>query len=155
MKKGFFLITIISVSVFVIISGCIKTSPVITTINPSMTANVGSYNFIAATTVPSTLDTQVHDSTTTLIITGYSSDPVYPYDKMVISITKYKPLAATYSIVQGQATATYYHNTSVSYALGGIVSVSRITSNTIVGYFSFNTQDNIAVTNGSFTVGKP
>ena len=123
-----------------------------------MTANIGSYDFIASSVVPSTLDTQMHDSTTTLIITGYSSDPLYPKDKIVLSITKYKAVTGTWSIVQGQATATYYHTisatTNVNYALGGIVSISNVTSTSLIGYFSFNT-DSLAITHGSFNVGLP
>jgi hypothetical protein len=90
-----------------------------------------------------------------LFITGYSADPVYPYDKIVLTITKYKGVTNTFSIVQGQASATYYHSATVSYAAGGVVSISKVTSNSVIGYFSFNTSDNIAVTNGAFNVGKP
>ena len=154
MKKGIFSIVILFVS-SIIFPGCIKTSPTVFTINPSMTANIGTYNFIASSTVPSTLDTAVYDSTTTLIITGYSSDPVYPYDKIVLSITKYKGVTNTFSIVQEQASATYYHSTTVSSAAGGVVSITKVTANSVIGYFSFNTNDNIAVTNGAFNVGKP
>jgi len=119
-----------------------------------MTANIGNYDFIASSTVPSILDTQIHDSTTTLIITGYSSDPNYPHDKMVISVTKYKAVTGTWSIVQGQATGTYYHNGYVYPALGGVVSISNVTSNSLIGYFSFNT-DSLSVSNGAFNVGQP
>ncbi len=154
MIKGFSAVVTLFICC-VIFSGCIKTSPDVLTINPSMTANIGSYNFVAKSTVPATLDAQVHDTTTTLIITGYTSDPAYPYDKMVISITKYKGVPGTYSIVQGQASGTWYHSTNVSSALGGVVSISKVESNCIIGYFSFNTQDGQAITNGAFNVGLP
>ena len=125
-----------------------------------MTANIGSYDFIASSVVPSTLDTQMHDSTTTLFITGYSSDPLYPKDKIVLSITKYKAVTGTWSIAQGQASATYYHNGLAYAALGGstlqggIVSISNVTSTSLIGYFSFNT-DSLSITHGSFNVGLP
>lgn len=136
-------------------SGCIKNTPYITTIDPSMTANIGTYDFTAATVTPSTLDTQANDTATALYITGKTADPTSPYDKIILSISDYKGLTGTLSIVQGQASATYIHSGVVSYALGGVVSVTRITSNSIIGYFSFSTQDGINVTNGAFNVGKP
>ena len=154
MKKGIFSVIILFVCA-VAFSGCINTSPTSFTIHPSMSATIGNYNFVAASTVPSTLDTQVHDSTTELIITGYTSDPAYPHDKIVLSITKYKGVTGTYSIVQGQANATWYHSTTVSKALGGVVSITRVESNCLVGYFSFNTDDNQSITNGAFNVGLP
>ena len=138
-------------------SGCIKTSPAVLTINPSLSANIGTYNFIAAKTVPSIIYSQHSDldTGTTLIITGYTSDPVSPRDRIVLTVTKYTGATNTYSIVEGQASATYYHGSTVSYALGGIVSIQKVTTTNITGYFSFNTQDNIAVTNGLFNVGLP
>jgi len=120
-----------------------------------MTANIGTYNFIASSVVPSTLHSQINDTATTLIITGYTSDPVSPHDKIVISITSYKPVPGTYSIVQGQASGAYYHNIYNSFALGGVVSISKVTNTSLIGYFSFNTQDGLAVINGAFNVGLP
>ena len=119
-----------------------------------MTASVGNYNFIASSVVPSTVNTISNDSITTLFVTGYSSDPVYPNDKIVISVTSYKGLTGTWSIVQGQASGTFYHNGFVYPASGGIVSISNITSTSINGYFSFTT-DTPSITNGAFNVGLP
>jgi len=135
-------------------SGCIKTSPTTFTINPSMTATIGSYNFVASSVVPSTLNAQVHDTITTLIITGYSSDPNNINDKIVITVTSYKAVPGTWSIDQGQASGTYYHNGEAYPALGGVVSISNVTSTNMVGYFSFNAST-YSVTNGSFNVGLP
>ncbi len=155
MKKGIFsVIILLGCAVF---SGCVKTSPTVFTINPSLTATIGTYDFISSKTVPSTIYSQHSnlDTGTTLIITGYTSDPVSPRDRIVLSVTKYTGATNTYSIVQGQASATYYHGSTVSPAAGGIVSIQKVTTTTITGYFSFNTIDNIAVTNGLFTVGLP
>jgi len=135
-------------------SGCIKTSPTTFTINPSMTASIGNYNFIASSVVPATINSQVNDTITTLIITGYSSDPDLPSDKIVITVTAYKSVTGTWSIAQGQASGTYYHSGGVYPAVGGVVSISNITSTNMVGYFSFNTTS-YSVTNGSFNVGLP
>ena len=154
MKKAVFAVVLL-MGCCAVFSGCIKNTPYTTTIDPSMTAAIGSYNFTAASVTPSTLDTQAHDTATALYITGKTSDVTTPYDKIVLCITDYKGLTGTYSIVQGHATATYYHSGLVSSALGGIVSVTRITSNSIIGYFSFSTQDGINVTNGTFNVGMP
>jgi hypothetical protein len=156
MKKGVFAL-IMLLGCCAVFSGCVKTAPAVFTINPSMSATIGTYNFVAAKTVPSTIRFQHADidTGTTLVITGYTSDPVSPYDKIVISVTKYTGITNTYSIVQGQASATYYHGNTVSPAAGGIVSIQKVTTTTISGYFSFNTIDNIAVTNGLFNVGLP
>ncbi|MES2703459.1 MAG: hypothetical protein V4649_12520 [Bacteroidota bacterium] len=137
------------------LGGCIKNTPYVTTINPSMSASIGSYKFVAGATVPATLDSQSFDTTRTLIITGRGSDKRYPTDRIVLTISAYRGVAGTFSIVQGQASATYYHGSVLSPAAGGVVSITRITDNSIIGYFSFNTTDNIAVTNGDFNVGLP
>lgn len=139
----------------VIFSGCIKNTPYITTINPSMTASIGTYNFTAATVQPSTQDTQSHDSVTAFIITGMSSDVTVPLDKIILSINKYKGLTGVYSIVQGQASAYYVHSKVVSQAAGGVVAITKISGTSVTGYFSFNTYDGISVLNGAFNVGLP
>jgi hypothetical protein len=154
MKKAVFAV-ILLISCCVIFSGCIKNTPYITTIDPSMTASIGTYNFIASSVAPSTLDTQARDTATVLYITGKTSDVTVPYDKIVLSIPDYKALTGTYSIAHKEASATYYHSGLISSAIGGIVSITRITSNSIIGYFSFSTADGINVTNGTFNVGKP
>lgn len=154
MKKGFFSVVMLLCCGF-LFSGCIKSSPNVTTINPSMSANVGSYNFIAFKTVPSTIRSQVRDTGTTLVITGYTADKVSPRDRIVLTVTKYTGLTGTFSIVQGQASATYYHGSSVGVALGGVVSIQNVSTTNISGYFSFTTQDNLSVQNGVFNVGLP
>lgn len=154
MKKGLFSVFII-VSCIALFGGCIKNTPYVTTINPSMTAKIGTYNFTAETTVPSTLDTQIHDTTTLLYITGNTSDPLTPRDKIVLGITKYRGITGTYSIVMSEASALYYHSGVVSAASGGVVAITRITANSIIGYFSFTTYDGLSVTNGDFNVGLP
>lgn len=155
MKKGFFSVVIL-LCCTALFSGCIKTSPTVTTINPSMSANIGTYNFIAFKTVPSTIRSQVRDTGTTLIITGYTSDRVSPRDRIVLSVTKYTGATGTFSIVQGQASGVYYHGAAVTPAMGGIVSIQKVTTTEISGYFSFfNSIDGISVQNGVFTVGLP
>ena len=159
MKKALFSVVVL-IGCCALFCGCIKNTPYVTTINPSMTATIGLYNFTALTVVPSTLDTQAqvnstHDSFDVLYITGHADDLAAPKDKIVLSISRYRGLTGTFSIVQGLANATYYHGPTVSPAIGGIVSVTKVTSNSIIGYFSFSTSDGINVTNGTFNVGKP
>lgn len=120
-----------------------------------MTANVGNYFFNAATVAPSTIDTQIHDTTTALIITGASSDPNFTRDKIVLSITKYKEKTGTFSIVQGQAGAYFLHGGVYNVAVGGLVAITKVTSNSLIGYFSFTTSTGLSVANGNFNVGKP
>jgi hypothetical protein len=159
MKKAVFSV-IVLVSCCAVFCGCIKNTPNVTTINPFMTATIGTYNFTASTVVPSTLDTQTqktstHDTFDVLYITGNAENLLATHDKIVLSISRYRGLTGTYSIVKSEAGAAYYHGSVISPAVGGIVSVTRITSNSIIGYFSFSTSDGINVTNGSFNVGKP
>ena len=159
MKKVFLALAVL-IGCCWMFSGCTKNTPQITAIDPSMTASIGTYDFTAATVVPSTLDTQRQqvgtvDSVENLFITGHTTDLVYIYDKIVLNLTHFNGLTGTFSIVQGQANAYYFHNGVTSTAIGGIVAVTRITSNSIIGYFSFTTGDGISVTNGTFTVGLP
>lgn len=135
--------------------GCIKNRPYVVTANPSMTADVGKFKFVASTVVPATIDTQVVDTSTTLVITGNSSDRIAPYDRIILSISNFKQKTGVFSIVQGFAGAVYYHGTAKGTATGGVVSVTEITTTTVSGYFSFNTDDGVAVTNGKFTVAQP
>ena len=159
MKKGFFL-SIILISCFAIFSGCIKNTPYITTIDPSLTASIGTYNFTAFTVIPSTLDTQVNHPGTTLIITANTSDQTSIHDKIVLYIHNYKGATGTFSFVRQEAAAYYYHSGIYSVAFGGtgssgIISITHINSNNIVGYFTFTTSDGVYVENGTFNVGKP
>jgi hypothetical protein len=154
MKKVVFSVLVMAACCLVFV-GCIKNRPYVTTTNPTMTADVGTFKFVAAAVQPATIDTQITDTSTTLVITGYSSDRVHPYDKIVLYIANYKGVTGTYSIVQGQAGAIYYHGIATGRALGGIVSVTNVTSTLVTGYFSFNTDDGVAVTNGKYTVNTP
>ena len=151
MKKGLFTVVGLVCCIFFFI-GCSK---IANTTNPSMSATIGSYNFIASATTPSTLDTQLVDTTRTLMITGYGSDRVHPFDKIVLAVNNYKGIAGVYSIVQGQAGAAYYHNGTLSIATGGVVSITSVSTTQINGYFRLTTSDNIVVDNGKFTVNLP
>lgn len=146
---------VVLISCVLFFCGCIKNTPYVTTINPYMTASIGSYNFIASSTSPATVDTQLADTTKTLIITGIGSDRVHPYDRITLSITNYKGTPGVYSIVQGQAGASYYHSGLLSPASGGVVAINTVSSNMITGYFSFNTVTGEAITAGKFSVGLP
>ncbi len=148
-------LSLLIVCFVVILSGCIKNQPYVTTLNPSLTANIGTYDFTAVTVVPSTVDTQIHDTITGLTITGFSADQTAKNDKIILRINSYKGKTGTFSIVQSQASAQYLHSGIISTALGGIVSITHVNSNSLTGYFSFTTQDGIAVQNGTFNVGLP
>lgn len=154
MKKSFLAIFLFLGSLGTFVS-CIKNRPYETTINPSMTATIGTYNFTALSVVPSTVNAQVNDTATRLIITGNSSDAYKPFDKIIISIRKYTKTSNTYSIVSGQATGLYIHGGVMDTALGGVVSISRISANSIIGYFSFTTKSGLSVAQGNFNVGQP
>jgi len=135
--------------------GCTKNTPYITTTNPSMTADIGTFKFISSAVRPATIDTQIGDTSTTLVITGYTSDRVNPYDKIVLHINNYKGVTNVFSIVKGEASAVYFHNGNIGIALGGVVAVRTVSSNQITGYFSFNTDDGVKIDNGLFSVNTP
>jgi hypothetical protein len=158
MRKSFFSVVILFIgSIF--FSGCIKNTPYTPTTNPQLTANIGTYTFVAGTVVTATIDTQIHDSVTNLVITGTSSDDAHPYDYIQLRITKYKHTTGVFSIVQQQAFATYVHTgltgSIADTALGGVVAITSYTSNTLIGYFSFDTQNLIHVGNGAFIANLP
>jgi hypothetical protein len=153
MKKIFFSSIALLVGC-IMFCGCSKSSGNLT-INPYLTASIGTYNFTSATVVPSTLDTQSHDSTIAFIITGNTIDQSTPHDKIMLSVNKYKMQTGVFSIVQGQASAWYIHSGVTDAAAGGIVAITHITSNSVIGYFSFNTYSGISVLNGAFSVGLP
>ncbi len=117
-----------------------------------MQATIATYTFNADNIQPYTSTSQINDTGTTLIISGYEKSSG---DKIVISITKYTGGAGTYSIVQGQAAATYFHNGILNTATGGVVAIKDATGNVINGYFSFSTGSGIAVSNATFVCGKP
>lgn len=154
MKKSFFLVFAVA-AICLAIGGCIKSTPYVTTTNPSMTADVGSYKFIASAVTPATIDTQVTDTSTTLVITGYTSDRINPYDKIVLYINNYKGATKTFSIVQGQANAVYYHGVLTGLATGGVVAVTTVSTTVLSGYFSFTTSDGLSITNGKYVVNLP
>lgn len=158
MKRALFCLAIVA-GACAIFTGCIKNTPDNTTINPSLTVNIGSYRFVAKDVIPSTLDTQVNDTSTMLIITAHTSDRTTPNDKMVLQVTSYHQNTGVFSIVQGQAHAYYYHQGTFGptwdTATGGVISISKIHSNDIEGYFSFTTNTGLSVSNGSFVVGNP
>jgi len=153
MKKVIFSIVIVLCCGF-IISGCTK-HPTLT-ITPSMTAQIGTDTFNAVTVAPSVVTSQANDTTNTLIITGNANLlQATPGDQIILSITKYKNATGTFSLVQGQASEVYIHNGITSVGTGGIISVTNITSNSIIGYFAFTTADGLSIVNGTFNVGKP
>ncbi len=154
MKKIFLSVSLVLACCFVFL-GCIKNTPYVTSINPTMVADVGNYKFISSAVTPATIDTQRYDTSTTLVITGYSSDRVSPYDKIILTIADYNGVTGTFSIVQGQAGALYHHGTALGVAVSGIVAIKNVNSELISGYFSFNTDDGEKITNGTFTVGIP
>jgi hypothetical protein len=150
MKKGL-LSLVILISTVALFSGCIKNGTN-RTIEPIMTASLGTYSFEAASVQPSTVKPQLSDSSTTLYITGidFSNN-----NKIVLGITKYKGLTGTFSLVQGTASVKYYHQGITSTGTAGVVAITDVTANTVNGYFSFTTDDNLSITNGTFGVGKP
>ncbi len=154
MKKGFFSLMLLFCCTLVF-NSCIKNTPYETTLDPYLTASIGTYNFTSKTVVPSTVDTQAHDSIVTLKITGNSSDLGYVNDQIILTISNYKEKITKYSIVQGEANAIYVHNGVADPAIGGIVAVTKITSNSLIGYFSFQTAAGTSVLDGAFSVGKP
>ena len=158
MKKGFFSVVILFISA-IIFAGCIKNTPYYTTTNPSMTAVIDSYTFVAGTVITATLDTQIHDSITTLIIKGNTSDHAHPYDYIQVAVTKFKETTGVFSIVQSQASAVYVHTgeygVKTSLALGGVVAITSYTPNTVIGYFSFDTNDTLRIRNGAFIANRP
>lgn len=131
-------------------SGCLKNGTV-RTINPHMTANMGTFTFSATYIEPATVKPQLNDSATKLIIRGIDRTTG---DEVDLSIVKYVAKPGSFSIVQGEATAVYYHNGIAYPSSGGVVAIKDVGANTISGYFSFTTAIN-SVTNGDYEVGKP
>lgn len=155
MKKIALMLVMAVVAAFVF-TGCSKNRPYVTTITPSMTADIGGgYKYIASAVRPATIDTQRFDTSTTLLITGYSADPASSKDKIVLSISNYKGETGTFSMVQGLGGAVYTHGSMEDPALGGIIAITEVTTTTVSGYFNFNTASGVVVTNGKFTVGVP
>ncbi len=154
MKKGFFSLILLFCCTLAL-NSCIKNTPYETTLDPYLTASIGTYNFTSKTVVPTTVDTQAHDSIVTLKITGNSSDLGYVNDQIILTVSSYKEKIGTFSIVQGQASATFVHNHVADPAIGGIVAITKISANSLIGYFSFQTASGTSVLDGAFSVGKP
>ena len=153
MKKVIFSIVIV-LCCGLVMSGCKKHDTL--TITPSMVAYIGADTFTAVTIAPSVVTSQANDTTNTLIINGNTNLlQAQPGDQIILSITKYKNATGTFSMVQNQASGIYIHNGITSVGTGGIISITNITSNSIIGYFSFTTADGLSVANGTFNIGKP
>ncbi len=150
MKKSFLYILIV-VGISAAFSGCIKKATD-RTITPNMTVSFGTYAFSATDTYPTTITPQLNDSATSILVTGYDE---LTRSKVIIGIRKFNPKGGTYSIIAGEASASYIHNGITSVATGGIVAVKTVSSNTIAGYFSFTTSDGFSATNGIYEVGRP
>jgi hypothetical protein len=154
MKKNT-LVLLVLICAYAAVTGCIRNTPYVTTTNPTMTATLGKYQFVASQVTSALLDTQRNDTSKTLIITGLANDKANPQDNITLSVSAYRGKAGTFSIVKGEAAAVYTHGLVAGVAISGIVSITQITANSIIGYFSFNTNDSVAVTSGSYNVGKP
>ncbi len=122
------------------------------TIEPSMTATIGTAFFNADFVEPALVKSQINDTGTTLYIRGYQ---VSTKDTIILSVTKYKEIPGTFSIVQGQASASYRHNGVRYDATGGIVAIKDASGNVINGYFNFSTIGTTSITNGTFVCGRP
>ena len=121
------------------------------TITPSMTATIGTGYFAADYVEPALVKSQINDTGTTLVIRGYQ---VSTKDTVIISVTKYNELPGNFSIVQGLASMSYYHNGTHYYYSGGLVGIKDAAGNVINGTFNSNVgTPNIA--NGTFVCGKP
>ncbi len=133
-------------------SGCIKNLPYATTPNPSMNVTIGNYTFTTTTVYPATVKQQVNDTSVSLVITG---NEIVTREKIILTINNYKGKSGEYSIVMGQASANYIHATGNGNALGGNVVINKITNDSIIGYFNFDTVDGLSLVNGTFTVPTP
>ena len=150
MKKGLLYILVLICCGFVF-SGCIKNGTD-RTINPSMTGDIGSYNFNATYVEPSTLKPQMSDSTTSLIITGLDQTTG---NKIILTIAKFTNTTGNFSVADRKAIAGYVHGGSLDPAASGVITIKEIGANVITGYFTMVTLGGVSVTNGSFVVGKP
>lgn len=131
--------------------GCKKDSTL--TIVPSMTATLSTTSTFTADYIePALIKSQIADTGTYLIVRGYQLDTK---DTILLSVTKYRGLPGTFSIVKGEANAAYYHNGVHYYATGGIVAIKDASSNVINGYFNFTTAGGPSISSGDFVCGKP
>jgi len=138
--------------------GCKKNSVSSATLHPYLTATVNDTSaFTAEIVVPSTVDTQTNDTTTALVISANSSYQYAFTDQIILQINRYKGAAGVFSIIntKNQAGAAFVHNGVVDYAASGVVAITQITSDRIIGYFSFTTLGGVPVTNGTYSVNKP
>ena len=157
MKKIFFPVIILLVCFG--FNGCIKETPDTPTPNPYMNITIGPYIFNTSTVYPSTLSQKTNDTTITLFITG---EQLSTKEKIILTINNYKAKEGIYSIAAGEAEAKYLHYTgtstivsNTSIAIGGVVVITKIVNDNIVGYFSFQTADGLDLTNGTYTCPAP
>ena len=150
MKKSLFSI-VIALCFGAVFSGCIKNGTD-RTIDPNMTATIGTYSYNADYIEPKLTKPQLNDTAITLTITSYEKTTGY---KVMISVRKYLGKAGTYSIAQGEASAQYIHGGMTDIASSGIVAIKEVGASTISGYFNFGTVTGISVANGGYVVGKP
>jgi len=152
MKQAYFSLVIL-IACCGIFSACTKqnTNPIP---QPTMHAKVNADSFMAPVVVTYTSTSQLTDTSETLYIKGIG--PYGTGDEIILSITNYKNKTGVFSIVHGDATATYIHDNNVhSVAVEGVVAISRINTNTLTGYFNFSTADGISVSYGSFLIDTP
>lgn len=150
MKKGIISVLVLICMGFMFV-GCQKDTTL--TIDPYMTASIGTYSFNAEYIQPAFLKSQINDTGTTLIITGYDRAT---HDTMIISVTKYNGQPGTFSIAQGQANASYRRNGTRYDATGGIVAIKEVGAGTITGYYNFSTPvSTVAISNGTYVCGNP
>ena len=149
MKKGLLYIVAL-IGCIGLFSGCMKSGSS-NTIKSAMTTTIGAYTFNATTVTPGTVKPQLNDSATALVITGFDA---VTGAKIILTVTKFKGIDGTFSIVEGQAGAVYYHDGVYDIATGGIVAINTV-SNVVIGYFNYTTPDGLNAVNGTFTVGNP
>lgn len=118
----------------------------------SMTATIGTYTFNADDITPTLNKSQINDTGTSLKITGYERSSG---DKIEIFVRKYTNNSGTFSIVQNQAAAIYYHNNVPNVASGGLVAIKDASSNVITGYFNFTTSTGLVIGNANFVCARP
>jgi len=149
MRKA--LLSIVTVlGCYALFTACNKSSVVNT--QHSMTVLIDSSHFSAAIVTPSTTKGQVTDTATKLDISGYLPSTG---EKMILSILKYKGQTGIFSVVKNEAQAQYIHNGFTSNAIGGVITITSITSNSIIGSFTYDTQDSLKMTSGAFNVSIP
>ncbi len=143
----------------VLLNGCIKNTPYVTTPTPYLNVYIGKYIFNTTTVYPAVVTSATNDTTVGLYI---NADQLATKEKIRFYIKNYKGQTGTFSIAAGQAEALYYHfsgTTTVysktSIAQGGFISITKFTDDSMEGYFNFDTDDTLNLTNGTFICPKP